>query len=277
MAVLSFNIRPSQSEIFEGSTKALLLEAGPAQCIILLWNKENQRPEAIEVFTAIKDWELDWDVLMAQSHLLGYKHLQTLVTYAFDRFLPVPMALYDTTEATKQMEAMMGTIVRWHDGADLLEEEGMVVYWEAPSFLQRKFAVHFKQWQAKNMATLLIENHTKAVASLETEQEGLFLVSGPIVWIALWQNKQLLIIKAIPLSNGEAIAYEMMNACRIFNIDVQSVYWTGYGMAGADADLWQVLKKLFLHVEPASLPFTWNAEAVPHYFAHLMDHATYLP
>jgi len=277
MTTLSFNIRSPFTEAFEAETKMLVLECNLHSCTVLLWNKERKEPEAVEVFTDILDWEKDWDSLVRQSSILAYRHLQTIVFYGFHRFLPVPASLFSPATANLQLKAIAGEAQGWHYGADVLVDQSMVMYWEAPMALNKIFSSYFKQWQANSLATLLVtlRLYLSQTATV-SKATGLFLISGKEIWIALWKNDTLLIIQRFKGNEPATISYQMLNACHQWGLLPEQISWYGYGMMDTAAPLWLSVDNFFGSVEPANAGIPFGKGTPPHYFAHLIQYLALL-
>ncbi len=277
MPTLSFNIRSPHSEAFEAETKMIFLECSIHHCTVMLWNKQKSEPEAVEVFSDIKDWEIDWEAMVKQSSILGYKHLKTLVFYGFPRFLPVPSVLFSPTIANNQLKVIAGDAPAWHYGADVMVEEGIVMYWEAPMALRRIFSGYFQQWQANSLATLLIslrKYHPEKTD--ESSALGLFLLSGNEIWLALWKEEKMLIVQNYRIDEPTSISYHMLNVCNQWNISPGQVHWYGYGMMEQDAPMWLAVDKFFGGVEPANPGIPFGKGIPPHYFAHHIQYLAHL-
>lgn len=255
----------------------LFLECSSHHCTVLLWDKQKSEPEAVEVFIDIKDWEMDWETIVKQSSILGYKHLKTIVFYSFSRFLPVPSALFSPATANNQLRVISGEAPSWHYGADVLVEEGMVMYWEAPMALRRIFSGYFQQWQANSLASLLVDLYKYNMeTTTEKPARGVFLVSGKEIWLVLWKQETLLLIQNYKLDEPASISYYMLNLCNQWDISPEQVHWVGYGMIEQDAPLWLAVDKFFGSVEAANSGIPFGKGVPSHYFAHHIQYLAHL-
>ncbi len=277
MITLSFNIRSPFTEAFEAETKMLILECTPGSCTVLLWNMEKKEAEAVEVFTDIKDWEKDWESMVSQSSILVFRHLHTKIFYGFSRFLPIPASLFSPSTASLQLKALSGEAPGWHYGADVLVEESMVMYWEAPMVLRKIFSAYFQHWQPNSLASLLINLH-RQLPRMDSSQlaTGLFLLSGNEIWVALWRQETLLIIQNYKTDEPVTVSYHMLNICQQWSLLPEQITWYGYGMMDPEAPLWLSVEKFFGSVEPANPGIPFGKGTPVHYFAHLIQYLAHL-
>lgn len=269
MVSLTYHIRSAEKNAFEADSKSLLIEAGNGNLSILLWDKTRAVPEAAEVFSGILDCTDQWQEVMQQSELLGYRSLDTIIFLNYPRFLPVPTIFYKPQEALLQMEAIFGEDHFLHTGGDILRELDMVIGWQVPKDSFECMADHFDAVQFKSIATLMLE--TGPVMKGESH-EGHILVSGQHVWIAVWRNGQLLIIKSIPAGDSDNIAYQMLNICEQWGIDKEKIYWRVTGMVQQDSPMWAAAERFFLNVVPENTTGVFGTDIPPHFFAHQIQY-----
>lgn len=265
MVTLTYHIRPAAGQAFESDTRCLLLEAGSGKLSILLWDKTRGIPEAAEVFSGITDWDEQWEEMMQQSELLGYRSLDTLVFINTVRFIPVPSVFYHPADAVHQLEALFGEAAYQHTGGDIIPFEDMVVAWQAPADLFNRITGHFERVQVKSLASLIIEN-----GSGEKQENGAghLLVSGKIAWLACWRDGKLLIIKTTGTEQPETLAYHMLNICKQWGIPNDKINWEVSGMVNTDSPLWEAAFRYFEHLQPSDPGQPFGNEIPGHFFAH---------
>lgn len=265
MVTLTYHIRPSAGEAFESDTRCLLLEAGTGKLSILLWDKTRGIPEAAEVFSGITDWEEQWDEMMQQSELLGYRALDTLAFLNTDRFLPIPSVFYHPAEAALQLDALFGEAAYQHTGGDIIPSSDMVVAWQAPMELFSRITTHFERVQVKSLPSLIIENGAGASGEGCT---GHLHVAAGIAWLAAWRDGNLLIIKTAGTDQPDSLAYHMLNICNQWGIPNEKMHWRVSGMVNADSPLWQAPFRFFEQMQPEDPGQPFGTEIPGHFFAH---------
>jgi hypothetical protein len=269
MVSLTYHIRPAGKNAFEADSRSLLIEAGIGSLSILLWDKTRAIPEAAEVFSGISDCSDQWEEIMQQSELLGYRSLDTIIFLNYPRFLPVPAVFYKPSEALVQMDAFFGEEKFLHTGGDILRDLDMVIGWQVPKDSFECMAEHFDAVQFKSISTLMLEN---GPVMADEAFEGHLLVSGQYVWVAVWRNGQLLIIKSIPAGDTDNIAYQMLNICGQWGIPKDKIHWRVTGMVQQDSPMWKAAGRFFLHFFPYNTTGVFGTEIPPHFFAHQIQY-----
>ncbi len=264
MVNLTYHISASKNEGFEAGTRKLLLEAGPGQLSVLLWNREQKLIDAAEVFTGIEDWTEDWPRMLQQSALLNFRHLETEIFMNSERFLPVPAIFFEPAEVGNQITTLFGEATGQQFGGDVHPEEGMVIGWEANKEVFELLNGHFEvvQWHSLGSLLLKVGNTTDA-----TGASGCMVVSGELAWFSIWRGGNLLILKAIQANEPENVAYFMLNACKNWGIEPQHISWKVAGFIQLDSPLWLSAERFFPNFEP--MEGASNSGEIPaHYLAH---------
>jgi hypothetical protein len=244
--------------------------------VILLWDKTRAIPEAAEVFSGISVWDEDWELILQQSELLGYRNLETIVFLNYPRFLPVPTVFYKPSDAIVQLDALFGEELLLHTGGDILPGLDMVVAWQVPKDVFECLAEHFDAVQFKSVASMMLQNG-KALHDAAMVGQGYLLVSGQLVWMAVWRNGQLLIIKSIPADDPENLTYQMLNICSQWGIEKEKIHWKVAGMVNQDSLFWHAADRFFEHFEPDGSGIVFAPDIPGHYFAQqiqFLRHAT---
>jgi hypothetical protein len=269
MVSLTYHIRSAAKNAFEADSKCLLIEAGIGNLSILLWDKTRAIPEAAEVFSGISDYRDQWEEIMQQSELLGFRSLDTIIFLNYSRFLPYPTVFYKPSDAVVQLETIFGEESLLHTGGDILRELDMIVAWQVPKDSFECMAEHFDAVQFKSLATLMLESGPVLKAE---SLEGHFLVSGQHVWLAVWRNGQLLVIKSVPAGDADYIAYQMLNICEQWGIPKESIHWRITGMVHQDSPMWDAARRFFLHFHPENTTGVFGTDIPPHFFAHQIQY-----
>lgn len=265
MVALTYHIRPVGNEAFESNSRCLLIEAGSETLSILLWDKTRAMPDAAEVFSGITSWTEDWELMKQQSELLGYRSLETVVFFNFGRFLPIPNVFYQPSDAAIQLNALFGEEAYLHSGGDILPDLDMVLAWQVPKDLFECLAADFDKIQFKSIAALVLQN---GLGFKDDSVVGQMLVSGKLVWLAIWRNGQLIIVKSYPAADPENLTYQMLNICRQWGIEVEKIHWKVGGMVNQDSPLWYAAGRFFENFIPDNAGINFGPEVPAHYFAH---------
>lgn len=265
MVALTYHIRPVGNEAFEANSRCLLIEAGGGTLSILLWDKTRATPEAAEVFSGITSWTGDWELMKQQSELLGYRSLETVVFLNFRRFLPIPAVFYQPSDAEIQLNAFFGEEAYLHTGGDILPDLDMVLAWQVPKDIIECLSADFDKIQFKSIASLVLQNGLVLKNDLV---EGHLLVSGKWVWLAVWRNGELLIIKNYPAAEPDNLTYQMLNICRQWGIGVEKIQWKVGGMVNQNSQLWYAAGRFFENFNPDDAGVIFGPDVPSHYFAH---------
>ncbi len=264
MVSKSFDINSSQLQPFDPGTRSLLLEVSPATVSVILWNKEKNQPEALEVFSGNFINDSEWEQLQPQSSLLSYRNLETEIVHAFEYMVPMPAQLYSPETATEQIQLFFGQRAGMHLGADILNSQSMILAWQLPAGLYQCFADQFSVFRVKHVGTCLLQNAPNINGLL-----GRIVVYGSRCWVSLWKNGQLQIIKQIQTTQPDDLSWQLLNICKQFDLAPSSVNWELSGMAEESSPMWHAVTRYFEPVLPMEAGVELPAELPGHYFAHL--------
>src|SRR5829696_8913344 len=103
MVSKSFDINTVSLQPFVPSGKRLIVELSPESVSVILWDKEKRIPEAVEIFKGGHGESEDWDSMLQQSRLLGFRDLETTVVVAYPEMILVPSFLYSPAIAKAQL------------------------------------------------------------------------------------------------------------------------------------------------------------------------------
>jgi hypothetical protein len=264
MVSKSFDINSGSLQPFEPSGKRLIVEVSPESVAVILWDKIKRIPEAVEIFKGAHGEAGDWDSMLQQSRLLGFRDLETAVIIAYPEMLLIPSFIYSPGAAKSQLELFFGNRVDSYTGGDILKEVDMVVAWQIPANVRTYLSNHFHVLHFQHLAGLLIANHKKKEGF-----EGHIVLYGNIGWVVLWKHGELQIAKSIPFLKPDDLSWHLLNVCEQFELELTGVTWKVSGMAEESSPLWQAISKFLDPVWPmdAGIPLQ---EALPkHYLSHL--------
>ncbi len=264
MVSKSFDINTEGLLPFEPSSRRLVLELSPDTVSVILWQKEKQLPEAVEVFNGHHTNTEDWQAMLQQSKLLNFNQVETLVVHAYPYMLPIPAFLYTTTSAAEQLALIHGTNTSFYTGGDVLERTSMVVAWQLPLYTYQFLRNHFYVLQVKHVVSGMIE-----AGKNNNSTGGNIIVYGNTSWVVLWQDGELQVAKFVSIGQADDLSYHLLNTCKQFELDPAEVNWEISGMAAENSPLWNAVTRFFepVKVMPCTVPLP--EELQPHYFAHL--------
>jgi hypothetical protein len=264
MVNLTYNIRPQKNDGFEATTRKLIVEAGAGHLFVLLWNREQERIDSVEGFTNIEDWNIAWPDMLQQSALLNFRHVETEIFINSERFLPTPSILYEPTAVAEQLAILFGEIGGQYDAGDVHPEEGMVIGWQGNAALIETLSSHFQIVQLRSMASLLLKIGR---FNGSAEVHGNVIVSGGYCWVSIWRGDNLLLIKAISSRDVDNVAYFLLNACKNWGIQPESIHWQIAGFMETDSPLWLATERFFPNFKPMERQLLGNGFPA-HFLAH---------
>lgn len=264
MVSKSLDIHTASLAPFEPSKRRLVLELAPHALTAILWDKDKNLPVAVEVFNGDITKAGERQLIMEQSRLLGYKDLETLVISAFPNILPVPSFLYTPTSAQEQLNLLFGQNNNLYTGGDVIAEHSMVLNWQMPTTVHQFLVNRFKVLQVRHLVTNLLNSFKQNEAA-----QGNIVVYGSLVWIALWQNEQLLLAKSAEIGHADDLSYQLLNICKQFSIDPAQITWQLSGMVAQDSPMWAAVSRFFEHVEEMPILVQLPEDLPGYYFAHL--------
>ncbi len=264
MVSKSFDINTVSLQPFEPSRKRLIVEISPESVSVILWDKEKRIPEAVEIFKGAHGEAGDWESMLQQSRLLGFKDLETIVVIAYPEMLLVPAFLYSPDTAKAQLELFFGKNANYYTNGDVLPQQEMVVAWQISEEVKAYLFNHFQVLQLQHLAGLLIVNH-----KVHEAIEGQIVLYGNIGWVVLWKEGNLQIAKPILFSKPEDLSWHLLNLCRQFEIEPTGVSWKVSGMAEESSPLWQAISKFLDPVSPLDAGISLQEDLPKHYLAHL--------
>jgi len=265
MVTKSLYINEAGLQPFENSTFKLAIELGESALSVVLWNRPEARPMAFEMFSGAECLPRNWDAMVQQSDLLGFKHLETLVVLNFERAAPVPLSVFTPALIPQHLELLFAPPAEpQHSSGDVLATHQMVMAWQMPLEWQQVITQHFAIVKLKAlMSTLLMAPET------ESPVFGHLVVFDQYLWLALFKNHALLLCRTVAFQRPEDLSYHLLNICQQCHIATDAVQWRISGMTAQHSLLWEAVAKYFNHVVPfeAGCPVP---EGLPgHYFAHL--------
>jgi hypothetical protein len=264
MVSKSIDIHTAGLAPFEPSTRRLVLELAPTALTVFLWDKNINKPIAVEVFNGDIVKAGDRQVILEQSQLLAFKELETLVISAFPNILPIPSVLYSPTLAQGQLNLLFGQNNTLYTGGDVIADLSMVLSWQMPATIHQFLVNRFKILQVKHLVTNLIEKHNSTINT-----QGNLVVHGNWVWLVLWQNGKLLITKSIYVEHSDDLSYQLLNICKQFQLDTKQVEWQLSGMVQQESPMWAAVSRFFEQVAEMPAKATVPEDLPGHYFAHL--------
>lgn len=266
MVSKSFDIHTANLLPFEPGSKRLLLEISPEMVSVILYDKQQNTPEAVEIFQGPYNDQEDWQSMVDKSRLLSYTGLETQVFYSHPEMIPVPAKLYNPSAAKAQLELFFGSKLTIHSGGDVLEKEGMVVAWQIPSVVNSFLAGHFNIFQARHVVSALISSWQPG-----EDAEGRVVVYKNMAWMLLWSQGKLQIAKPVVFEEPDDLSWHLLNVCRQYELDPGSVNWKVSGMIEENAPLWKAITRFLDPVTPLSPGVQVPEELPGHYFAHLLE------
>ena len=247
----------------------MVLEVCGSTLTIMLWNKIEQRPESLEVFSGLENWEDQWDNMVLQSEILNFRNLETYVFFNTRRCLPIPSLFFDEAAARQQLDIVYGEAAGLHFGGDVLAQKHIVVAWEVPLSIYHCVTGHFSLLHVRSLAAAIVE---LGAAQPSQDAHGRLVVNGTCACMAMWRGEQLLLLKTLAVGEPDDLAYQLLLACKQWGIGQDEIQWKVSGMVHAEAPLWRSPDRFFSHFEPASVSAEMGEEIPGHYFAHLVQY-----
>lgn len=267
MVSKSLDINTGHLLPFEPNTRCLLLELSADTLSVILWDKQRQLPEAVEMFAGCSSDDEDWAQMLQQSRLLNFTELETQLVHTFPRMIPTPSNLYQSQAIAGHMQMMFGKGQhQWFTSGDVLGEQQMVLAWQMPAVWRQRLTMHFSVLQSSHLVSALLKQATPAQGA-----HGHLVIYASMAWVVLRQNTQLLVATSVDIQPVENMVYDLLNICQQFQIAPDKVLWNVSGMVTRNSNLWQIIDRYFGEMQWMPSAVATPQELPSHYFAHLFS------
>lgn len=266
MVSKSFDINVAGIEPFSSSSKKLLIELSADAVTVVLWDRKENKAEAIESFHGSHSTGADWEAMVQQSRLLSLSDLETIVVNGYSQMIPVPAALYDPQMAVSQLELFFGRTAELFTSGDVLKELDMVLAWQIP-LAEQNFLVNHYQWvRIKHSVSFLLENHQG-----NQSNKGHLLIYGNECWVILWKDENFRLAKPVRFLKPDDLSWHLLNNCRVLEMEPSSISWQVSGMVEEGSALWNSITRFLDPVDPMPGKTTSIGDIPSHYFAHFFN------
>lgn len=267
MVALSIKASAGHLQAFESGSRLLVIETGATSLLLSLWDRQQVSPLAVELFNGLSHPDSDWEQMLQASAILQLKEIEARILVNTTRVVPVPMIFYKPEAAAEQLSMLHGTVLGYHQSADILAENGIAVAWEAlPDWLD-KLAGHFDITHTQCLGSLLVQKLLTSTGN-EGLAKGFVAIDGDVCWMALARDGQLLMLKSIDMPQPDDFAYHLLNACHQWGLDKASVEWEWWGRVDSDAPLRTASERFFVCTLPTGDTAIPGNEIPFYYYGH---------
>jgi|GEM_PF-5308311 hypothetical protein len=259
------NFNTDQVAPFEAKNRLLLMGMAGQSCRLILWNRETAAPEAVECFQ-LKNWtQENWDMLLNQSALLGFRDVEARVSIGFDRGTPVPAAIYGPEVATASLEALFGLAGdQLYSGADIANGSEIIFTWQMSAALHSLVANQFSVCSFRHEATSIINPSPWQGSCIQC------MVYDEYAWVTLHHNGALRIARPVAARFANDFTYQLLNMCKVNELDPTVVELQLIGFVEPGSHITQAVERFFpvkTYPQPTG---EWPADVPYHYFVQML-------
>jgi len=265
----SFNIRSGGS----GTTGArLFIEAGPMGISIAVLNAENCFSDLV-VYPLPAELTREQQAeelvsILKQEKMLSGSYKKTDIIWAFPESILVPNEFMNSETGSAMLNLVYGDLDAGPVRSDFMFKQNIHDLYRVPAELAAFVSAQFP---------LAYQTHQYSLLPELAGQEGnmLCVIFYNNRFTAMLQKGgKLQLIQHFCYREPDDAAYHLLNICRSFEADADSLELRLYGMVDSSSGLYSALYKYFLNIHLEPLPENAvYAEAIkeqpPHFFSHL--------
>ena len=265
----SFNI---QTPGIYSESAELFAEAGPMGISFVILNTGNhfQAVVTYSFSNKLNEWELNEKLkeILQNNELLQRQYKKTHIFWAYPESILVPPELINADNNNQMMNLVYGDAKKGIIKSDFLYKHNLHNIYRIPETIQDLFATKFPYATQTHKYSALVNRE------LNNGNDLYSIFYSNSLTLMLYKEGKLQVVQNFEYSNPEDTAYHLLNVCKSFEVQTDSVTLHISGMIDEKSNLFAAIYKYLLNIEFDSLPagFTYAEEIKdhpPHFFSHL--------
>lgn len=269
----TFNIRSSQKT---SAGHVLYIEAGEYGISFIVYEAESNTFTDVVVYHFPKEkrgveFNMLIETILTSEPLLEEIYDKTYTIWSFNESVLLPDSLENDDTEKDMLDLVFGDISKEMVKKDFLTGRRVKNVYRVKKKAYGGLTNAFPQSEQTHQFTLL--------AGMETNSDCLYCIIYPDQMVVMLKKRgDVQLVKNIPYSIPEDVAFHLLNICNGFDMDIKKLTFVLSGMVDEGSNLYREVFKYFLVVEFGSLPVNYNySEGImdhpSHYFSHLFTQA----
>ncbi len=271
---LSFNIQAPEINF---STAQLFVEVGPTGFLLSILDEANCF-KAVVIYTidlGLPQQEISEKLrtILITEVLLQKQYLKSHIFWSFTESILVPAELSNNDRNINMLNLVFGDGNTGINKTDFLINQNLQNTYRIPRDIFEIFYTHLPSATQTHINTKLVSRDFSNDNHLYT------IFYNNSINILLCKEGVLQICQNFLYYNLDQAAFNLLNVCKGFDVDPNTVTLHVNGMIDAQSGLYEAIYKYFLNIKFDTLPkeFTYYKaieDLPPHFFSHLFSLAT---
>lgn len=214
--------------------------------------------------------------IVSHNEWFNKSYSRVVITYNFGDSILVPAKLYIPTVNNASLELIYGDLNKGRHFADHLPEWELYNIYRVPEPLHNIFAGHFTAAEFVHGYSSFLKVK-KQTGNTGGDELNVVFYNNKLI-VSLFRNDEVMLIRSFEYETSEDVAYYLLNICRQFNVNCETVTLVISGLIDDHSAVYAELQKYFMFLQlnqrPAGFKYSEAFdEYPPHFFTAVFNAA----